>query len=197
MIDLFLKGGPLMWPILFCSVLSVAIMADRWYAFKRAQAKMPHIASRVKTLCNAGKHTEALKLCEESAGSVAHILAVGLRVRHRTAEEKEKIVSRAGSRIVRQLDRHLRTLAIIGNIAPLLGLTGTVTGMIRAFMKIQECGGRVDPAQLAGGIWEALITTVAGLAVAIPALIAYHYFEGRVDDISGEMKDAAVELIEL
>jgi len=159
--------------------------------------RVTNIFSRVKALIKEGRYEEALKLCECSSGPVARILAIGIHVRSRSIEEKEKLVARAGSRIVRQLDKNLRILAIVGNIAPLLGLMGTVTGMIRAFMKIQELGGRVDPAALAGGIWEALITTVAGLGVAIPALVAYHYFEGRIDDISSEMKDAATELIEM
>lgn len=197
MIEFFLKGGLLMWPILLCSIISITIIIDRIYALARMKPRIPNIFSRVKALIKEGRHEEALKLCESSSGPVARILAIGIHVRSRSIEEKEKLVGRAGSRIVRQLDRNLRILAIVGNIAPLLGLMGTVTGMIRVFMKIQELGGRVDPAALAGGIWEALITTVAGLGVAIPALVAYHYFEGRIDDISSEMKDAATELIEL
>ena len=95
------------------------------------------------------------------------------------------------------MDKNLRGLAVIGNIAPLLGLLGTVTGMIRAFMKIQRLGGIVDASVLAGGIWEALITTAAGLSVAIPTLVAYHYFEGRIDNIASQIKDVASELLEI
>jgi len=197
MLDVFLKGGPLMWPILLCSVISIAIIVDRAYVLHNTGTKVPNISSRVKALCKDEKYEEAVKLCEGDPGPVAHILAIGIHLRNRNAEEKEKLIARAGSRIVRQLDKNLRGLGIIGNIAPLLGLMGTVTGMINAFMKIQELGGRVDPSVLAGGIWEALITTVAGLGVAIPTLVAYHYFEGRIDDISGRMKDTAVELLEI
>ncbi|MBD3380299.1 MAG: MotA/TolQ/ExbB proton channel family protein [Candidatus Omnitrophica bacterium] len=197
MFAFLLKGGPLMWPIVLCSVISFAIIADRSFVFYKARTRASNILSRVKALCKEEKYEEALRLCEGTPGPVAHILAIGIHVRNRKTEDREKLIARAGSRIVRQLGKNLRGLGIIGNITPLLGLTGTVAGMINAFMKIQELGGRVDPSVLAGGIWEALITTVAGLCVAIPTLVAYQYFEGRVDDISSQMKDTAVELLEI
>lgn len=197
MFDFFLKGGPLMWPILLCSVISITIILERLYHFYRARTKIPNIFARVKRLLQKGKADEALKLCESTSGPIAHILAIGIHIRKRSLEEKEKIIARAGSRAVRQLDKNLRGLAIIGNITPLLGLLGTVTGMIKAFMKIQELGGRVDASVLAGGIWEALITTAAGLSVAIPTIIFYHYFEGRVDNVVSQIKDVASELLEI
>jgi biopolymer transport protein ExbB len=197
MFDFFVKGGPLMWPIFLCSIISITIIVDRLYVLHKSKTKIPNIFSRIKALFKENKYDEALKLCENTPGSIAHLLAIGIHVRNKTIEEKEKLISRAGSRIIRQLDKNLRGLGIIGNITPLLGLMGTVTGMIKAFMKIQELGGRVDPSVLAGGIWEALITTVAGLGVAIPTLVAYHYFEGKIDDISSQMKDVSAEFLEL
>lgn len=197
MFNFFLRGGPLMWPILLCSIVSITIILERFCHFYQERTKIPNILSRVKNLLKDGKADEAIKLCESASGPIARILAIGIHIRHRTLEEKEKMISRAGSKIIRQLERNLRGLTIIGNIAPLLGLLGTVTGMIRVFMKIQELGGRVDAQVLAGGIWEALITTAAGLFVAIPTLVAYHYFEGRVDNVASSMKDVATELIEL
>ena len=197
MFNFFLKGGHLMWPILLCSIISIAIILERFYCFYRARTKTPNIFPRVKAFLKDGKPEEALKLCEKTPGPIAHILAVGIHIRNRSPEEKEKLISKAGSKIVRHLDKNLRVLAIISNVATLLGLLGTVTGMIKVFMKIQELGGRVDAVVLAGGIWEALITTAAGLFVAIPTMVAYHYFEGRVEDISSQMKDAASELLEI
>ncbi len=196
MFEFFLKGGPLMWPILLCSVISITIILERFYHFYRMRAKVPNIFSRVKGLLKDGNADEALKLCENTSGPIAHILAIGIHIRKRSIEEQEKMISRAGSRIIRQLEKNLRGLAIIGNITPLMGLLGTVTGMIKAFMKIQELGGRVDASVLAGGIWEALITTAAGLSVAIPTIVFYHYFEGKVDNIASEMKDVAQEFLE-
>ena len=186
-----------MWPILLCSVISITIILERFYHFYRVRTKIPNIFARAKKLLQEDKTDEALKLCESTSGPIAHILAVGIHIRKRSLEEKEKIIARAGSRAVRQLDRNLRGLAIIGNITPLLGLLGTVTGMIKAFMKIQELGGRVDASVLAGGIWEALITTAAGLSVAIPTIVFYHYFEGRVDNIASQMKNVASEVLEI
>ncbi len=186
-----------MWPILFCSIISITIILERLYHFYRARENTPNIFSRVKSLLKDGSADGALKLCEKSPSPIAHILAIGIHVRHRSLEEKEKLISRAGSKVVRQLDRNLRGLSIIGNITPLLGLLGTVMGMIRAFMKIQELGGRVDASVLAGGIWEALITTAAGLSVAIPTVVFYHYFEGKVDNVASQMKDVASEILEI
>lgn len=197
MFAFFLKGGPLMWPILLCSIISITIILERFYYLYRVRTKIPNVFSQVKNLLKDGKIEEALKLCEGASSPIAHILAIGIHVRNRNIEEKEKIVAHAGSKVVRELDRNLRGLAIIGNITPLLGLLGTVTGMIKAFMKIQELGGRVDAGVLAGSIWEALITTAAGLSIAIPTLVAYHYFEGKVDNIVSQMKDIATELLEI
>ncbi|MCG2711146.1 MAG: MotA/TolQ/ExbB proton channel family protein [Candidatus Omnitrophica bacterium] len=197
MLRFFLRGGPLMWPILLCSVISITIVLERFYHFYAARTRIPNIFARVKKLIQEEKAEEALKLCEETPGHITHILAIGIHIRHRNLDEKEKLIARAGSRILRQLDKNLRGLAIISNITPLLGLLGTVTGMIKAFMKIQELGGRVDASVLAGGIWEALITTAFGLSVAIPTLVAYHYFEGKVNNISSNIKDMAAELLEL
>lgn len=197
MFTFFLKGGLLMWPILLCSIISITIILERFYRLYQTRTKIPNIFSQVKALLKDGKVDEALKLCENTPGPIAHILAIGIHIRHRSLEEKEKLISMAGSKVIRQLDKNLRGLAIIGNTAPLLGLLGTVTGMIRAFMKIQELGGRVEPSVLAGGIWEALITTAFGLSVAIPTLVAYNYFEGRVDNIGSQMKDVASEFLEI
>jgi biopolymer transport protein ExbB len=197
MFEFFLKGGPLMWLLLLCSVVSLAIILERIYYFYSNRSRLHNIATRVKKSLQENKPDAALKLCEQVKGPLAHILAIGIHIRGRSIDEKEKLVSRAGSRVLRNFDRNLRGLAIIGKIAPLIGLLGTVMGMIKAFIKIQEAGGRVEPAVLAGGIWQALITTAFGLAIAIPTLVAYHYFESHIDNISSQLKDAATEIIEL
>ena len=198
MLEFFLKGGLLMWPIFLCSVTAVTIALERFYYFWRASINVPHFLARVKKFLLEGKMQEAESLSRETPGPVAHVVGIGVHINARNAsgEDKDKIISQAGSRELRKLDKHLRTLGIIAHISPLLGLLGTVTGMIKAFIKIQELGGQVDASVLAGGIWEALITTAAGLSVAIPTMIAYHYFEGRVDEFSAQMKDAVQSLLE-
>ena len=196
MLEFILKGGPLMWPILLCSVIVVTIVLERLYHLRRAKVNMPNLLTRVKKLLRENKLEEAERLCRNSPGPIAHILATGIHLHNRPPEERERMLVRYGSRELRRLEKNLGALGIIGHIAPLLGLLGTVTGMIRAFITIQELGGKVDASALAGGIWEALITTAAGLSVAVPALIFHHYFEGRVDNIAYQMKDAASELLE-
>ncbi|MCL0106951.1 MotA/TolQ/ExbB proton channel family protein [Thermodesulfovibrionales bacterium] len=180
-----------MWPILLCSVIVIAITLERLYHFHRTGVDLPNLLFRLKGLLGEGKSEEAEKLCRDTPGPVAHILAMSIHLHERSPEEKEKILAQVGSKELRRLGKNLRTLGIIGHISPLLGLLGTVTGMIKAFITIQELGGRVDAAVLAGGIWEALITTAAGLSVGIPAITLYHYFEGRVDNFSHQMKEAA------
>lgn len=197
MLQFIIKGGPLMWPILFCSVIALAIILERLYHLRRAGLNLSNLLTRVKKLLLENKSEEAEKLCRDTPGPVAHILAMGIHLHNRSLGEKERILGMAGSRELRRLEKNLRTLAIIGHISPLLGLLGTVTGMIKAFIKIQELGGRVDASVLAGGIWEALMTTAAGLSVAIPAMVFYHYFEGIVDNINSQMKDAATELLDI
>jgi len=186
-----------MWPIVLCSVISIAIIFNKFIYFYRIRVKIPNLFSRVKHLLKDNKSGEALKLCETASDPVSHLLAIAIHTHKRSLEERERIIAMAGSKMIRKMDKNLRALAIIGNVTPLLGLLGTVTGMIRAFIKIQELGGRVDASVLAGGIWEALITTAAGLSVAIPAIVAYNYFEGRVENTAGQMKETASEFIDL
>jgi len=191
-----------MWAIFLCSIIALAIILERLYHFQRAKLHLPNFGARIKKLLSEGRLLEAEKFAENSPGPIAHIFAIGIHIHKRalegneviTEQVKERILARAGSRELRKLGKNLRTLGIIAHISPLLGLLGTVTGMIKAFMKIQELGGSVDAAVLAGGIWEALLTTAAGLCVAIPAMVAYHYFEGKIDDFSAQMKDAVQSL---
>ncbi len=196
MFDIMVKGGVLMWPILLCSIVSLAIILERLYHFHRIRIDIPEFFSSLRNLLQKKKVEEALELCQNTPAPLARILACGIQNHKKDAQTQEKIVSRVGSWEVRGLEKHLRGLATIGTITPLIGLLGTVTGMIKAFIKIQELGGRVDASVLAGGIWEALLTTAAGLTVAIPTLVAYHYFEGRIDNMSCWMREIALELLE-
>lgn len=196
MFDIMVKGGVLMWPILLCSIVSLAIILERLYHFHRIRIDIPEFFSSLRNLLQKKKVEEALELCQNTPAPLARILACGIQNHKKDAQTQEKIVSRVGSWEVRGLEKHLRGLATIGTITPLIGLLGTVTGMIKAFIKIQELGGRVDASVLAGGIWEALLTTAAGLTVAIPTLVAYHYFEGRIDNTSCWMREIALELLE-
>lgn len=196
MFSIMVKGGVLMWPILFCSIISLAIILERLYHFHRIRINIPEFFSSIRGLLQKKKVEEALDLCRKTPAPIGRILACGIQNHREDAVVQEKAISRVGSWEVRGLEKHIRGLATIGNITPLLGFLGTVTGMIKAFIKIQELGGRVDASVLAGGIWEALLTTVAGLIVAIPTLVAYHYFESKIDNMSCWMKEVASELLE-
>ncbi|MFH1878493.1 MAG: MotA/TolQ/ExbB proton channel family protein [Candidatus Omnitrophota bacterium] len=190
MVQFFLKGGLLMWPILICSIIALTIIFERTFHFRRAGIRTNGLIEKVIKMVKEGELEKALEYTEKQRGAVAYILSLCLRERSLPKKERDEIISLGGSRELRRLEKNVRTLGIIAHVTPLLGLLGTVTGMIRAFMKIQDLGGHVDASVLAGGIWEALITTAFGLAVAIPAMIAYHYFDERIDDISSRMKEA-------
>lgn len=195
--DLMRRGGVLMIPIGLCSVLAVAIILERIYQFHRARSRSEELLPRLKDLIAVHKFEEALKLCQKTPGVIARVLEEVIRNQHLPAEELEKLVSRVGSRYLRDLSKYLRGLDVIGNLTPLMGLLGTVFGMIKAFMKVAELSGKVNPSVLASGIWEALITTAAGLMVAIPVLMAYHYLENRVDDYAFQMQNASMELLQV
>ena len=189
MIQFFMKGGPLMWPILISSLWALTIILERVFHFHRAKIRTVSFTDRIRRLILEKKPDEAEKLCGQTPGPVAAVVKLALHERRKKDAEKNKLIARAGSEELHRLERHVNTLGIIAHVTPLMGLLGTVTGMIRAFMEIQKLGGQVDASVLAGGIWEALITTAFGLSVAIPAMIAYHYFDGRVETFARDMKN--------
>jgi biopolymer transport protein ExbB len=200
-VSLLAKGGPVVIPIIFCSLLSVALICERFYQFHKARLKEPKFIEGIHRMIKQNQHEKAIHQCRSVKNPIGNILAKGIEksLNNGTSmsrEELEKALSHAGQLELRQLDRYLPTLATIANIAPLLGLFGTVTGMIKAFMVIQNLGGKVNASVLAGGIWEALLTTALGLAVAIPTVIAYNYFVGKVEGFAQEMQDSSVQLLE-
>jgi len=195
--SLFIKGGFLMWPIALCSIVSLTIILERFYYFNKTRAKSKNLSERVHLLLKNNKAEEAISAADADKSFLGRFLCVGIKVMNQAVEEKQKILRRAGSRELEQADTRLRVLSVIGNISTLLGLLGTVTGMIQTFMKIEKIGGIADVAVLAGGIWEALLTTAAGLFVAIPTLIFYHYFEGVVDNRAIQMKNIASDIFNI
>ncbi len=180
------KGGFFMWPLLFCSIAAVAIICERVTYFIRNQGPAVELMETVKKLVQEKKTVEALELCRKTRGPLACIGEVYLSNLHLKKEDREEILHREGSVALEQLENHLNKLATIAHISPLLGLLGTVTGMILAFKQVQA-GGQADVGLLAGGIWEALLTTAVGLSIAIPAMAAFNYFEARVDKTQSRM----------
>ncbi|MBW1923115.1 MAG: MotA/TolQ/ExbB proton channel family protein [Deltaproteobacteria bacterium] len=195
MMEFVEKGGVLVVPILFCSVLALAIFLERLVRFASLRRKGTGIGRKVAQLVREGKTLEAYEVAAASDSPMGRVLAQALEVRDQDRETVETVLDHATEEEVRDLSRYLQALATIGNIAPLLGLLGTVMGMIKAFMVIQQMGGKVNAAVLAGGIWEAMLTTAFGLGVALPTLVAHSYLVARVDRYEARLQGGAVGLI--
>ncbi|PIX15521.1 MotA/TolQ/ExbB proton channel family protein [Candidatus Desantisbacteria bacterium CG_4_9_14_3_um_filter_40_11] len=191
MLEFILKGGMMMYPIILCSIAAIAIILNRAYHFFRIRIDVSQFLSQIEQALQSNKIDIALKHAKNTRGPLSTIVEAGISNSQKDIAKWEKAISRVGTKELLKLEKNLRSLGIIAHISPLLGLLGTVTGMIKAFMKIQELGGKVDASVLAGGIWEALLTTAAGLFVAIPTMVAYHYFEGKVDNYATLMKESA------
>jgi biopolymer transport protein ExbB len=196
-IDLIFQGGVLMFPIMLVSVIALAITFERFVTLRRAAVDVREFMDTMRTVLRQGRIQEALDACEENRGPVARILKAGLLKHDRPKEDIRQAIEDAGHLEVPRLERYMSGLATCASVAPLLGLLGTVQGMIKAFAKIQDLQGQVNPSDLAEGIGNALITTAAGLAIAIPALVVYNYFVSRVDNLVLEMEVSSSELVDL
>jgi biopolymer transport protein ExbB len=197
MLDLMLRGGPLMWPIALCSIIAAYVIVERWIVLRRAQIDGRQFMAKLRSIYRHGDAGGAMAFIGQKDAPIANIIRRGMQ-RHGMEEEKiREAIENAGREEVFHLDRHLGILASIGGVAPMLGFLGTVTGMIGAFRIIELRGGIVTPSDLAGGIWEALLTTAFGLIVGIPALLLYNYFVARVKKSVFEMEVATVEFLEM
>jgi biopolymer transport protein ExbB len=186
-------GGPLMWPIIACSIAAIAIVAERLWTLHPQRVMPRGLLQKVWQLVENNQINDKVITALQQNSPLGRVLAAGLANRHRSREVMMERLEDTGRHVVHELERFLNTLGTIASVAPLLGLLGTVTGIIKAFNAITQ-GGMGDPRMLSGGISEALITTAAGLLVAIPALIAYRYLRGRVDRIVIDMEKDAIQL---
>ena len=191
------KGGILMIPIILCSVLAMAIIIERFYSLHRAQIDTQAFMARIREVLKRNKIMEAIQVCEDTPGPIAQILKAGILKYDKGKEEIKEAIDDAGRHEVPRLEKYFNVLSTIIAVAPLLGFLGTVSGMIRAFMSIQEKGGAVNPGDLASGIWAALLTTAAGLSVAIPILVVYNYLVSRVDGFVLDMEKSSTDLVEI
>ncbi|MFZ8886685.1 MAG: MotA/TolQ/ExbB proton channel family protein [Steroidobacteraceae bacterium] len=193
--EIIRAGGPLMWPILLCSVVAVAIVVERLWTLSPRRVNPAELTDKiwklVQTRTLTDRHVEAL----EQNSPLGRVLASGLANRDRGRDIMKEVIEDTGRHVVHELERFLDALGTIAAITPLLGLLGTVTGMISAFdaITVQGVG---DPQVLSGGIGEALITTATGLIVAIPALIAHRYLRARVDRLVVDMEKEAMKLVQ-
>ncbi|MGN0921372.1 MAG: MotA/TolQ/ExbB proton channel family protein [Cellvibrio sp.] len=195
MIDLFLAGGIMMWPILLCSLLVVGISLERFWTLNPAKLAPKTLLAQVWSWVK-NNQLDATKLRElKQSSPLGQILAAGLSNSKHGRDVMKESIEEAANQVIHQLERYLSTLSVIANIAPLMGLLGTVLGMIQVFNAIM-LQGTGNTGVLAGGISVALYTTVAGLVVAIPATIAHKYFQRRVDAIVVTFEEEAVKLVD-
>lgn len=197
-VDLFQQGGPVMWVLLAMSVLAVTIILLKLFQFFRSGLRRLDFVDPALTALQHNNHLDALAALKKQRSPVAHVMESAIRCGAdptMTTKDVEAEVSRIGSAQIRNLESWLRGLSSIAHLSPLLGLLGTVTGMIAAFMNLEAAGSQVDPSILSGGIWEALLTTAFGLTVAIPAMAAFYYLEGEVDHVRASMKDVSIRVL--
>jgi biopolymer transport protein ExbB len=197
-IGLITKGGPVMMILFLISVVALAIILVKLYQFWRAGLGKTAFVEPVIDALNRGEHEPVLHALRNEPHPVARVMETAISVHanaRMSAGDRDSEISRVGTAEVRNLESYLRGLEVIANLSPLLGLLGTVMGMISAFAKLEAAGSKVDPALLAGGIWEALLTTAFGLVVAIPALAAYYILEGRVETVRAAMKDSVTRVL--
>jgi len=186
-------GGLMMWPIILCSMIALAIILERAWTLQEKRVLPRDMMQKVWQLVEARQINDQVIAALEQSSPLGQVLAAGLASRHRSREIMMERLEDSGRHVVHELERFLNTLGTIAGISPLLGLLGTVTGIIKAFNAIQA-GAMGDPKMLSGGIAQALVTTAAGLVVAIPSLIAYRYLRGKVERIVVEMEKDAIRL---
>ena len=196
MLEIFQKGGPLMYPILFCSVLALAIFLERLWTFYRFRQGADELVREVNSLLSSQRLAEAVAACQRLDSPLGHVVLAALRASGRSRAEIKEVTEEAGRREAAPLERYLGLLGTIASLSPLLGLLGTVLGMIQAFnvIAIQGVG---TPATLGGGISQALITTAAGLAVAVPTILLHKYLTGRLDRMMLEMESWSLQIVDL
>ncbi|MCX5677867.1 MAG: MotA/TolQ/ExbB proton channel family protein [Candidatus Omnitrophica bacterium] len=198
--ELVQKGGPMMYLIIIASILAFGVVIERIYNLNKARIDAGKFMDGIINILKRNKIIEAIEMCNATPGPIAHIVKAGILKHDRSKPEIREAVEEAARLEIPRMEKHLPVLATIAHIAPLLGLVGTVTGMIKSFQVIQQKASAmvpVNPGDLAGGIWEALLATLAGLAVAIPTYVAYNYLVSQVDNLVYDMETSATDLVNL
>lgn len=194
MLDIIVLGGPLMIPIVLCSVVALAVTLERWWYLHRCSIDTDDLMDDIKLAVQAGKYLEAMQIAKRSRGPVAAVVAAGIAYYDRDQEELRNHMDEAGQFEVAKLERRIPVLELIVAVAPMLGLLGTVTGLIDSFNVLAALQGLGEPTALSAGVAEALITTAAGLFVAIPTMIANSFLSNRIDRLVADMNKRESEL---
>ena len=195
MLDIFMRGGPLMYPILFCSIIGWAIFMERFFAYFQIRRDLLRVRTMIADLLTDNRSEDALEFCSRGKSPLTRILQVILKNQGASRSHLKSLAEEVGEREAVSLQRYLGLLATIANVSPLLGLLGTVLGMINAFNVI-AVEGVGTPATLGGGISEALITTAAGLSVAVPMLLVHRYLSARADRLTLELEEATMKIVD-
>ncbi|CAN5170746.1 MotA/TolQ/ExbB proton channel family protein [soil metagenome] len=196
-LEILTQGGFLMIPLFILSVLAIYVIAERWRTLENSRMDIAAMLNNIESLLKSGSQQRAIQYCEEFDKPLARILKSGIRRLGRPIRDIEESIRNAGKKEIFLLEKRMNWLATIAGVAPLIGFTGTVTGMIRAFMDIQALQGNVNPSVLAGGIWEALITTATGLIVGIIAYGFYNFLLGKINRMIFELENASADFIDL
>lgn len=195
--DLMVEGGVLMIPIFILFLISFYVIFERWSAISRSHTDTARFLASIEGMLKSGKQSDAISYCEEFDKPLARIIMAGIKRLGRPIRDIEDAIDNAGKKEIFFLEKRMNWLATIAGVAPLIGFTGTVTGMIEAFMDIQSLQGNVNPSALAGGIWEALITTAAGLIVGLIAFGFYNFLLGRINRSIFELENASADFLDL
>lgn len=195
-VDLFLKGGPIMWPILLCSLVGLTVFVERLLAYRVDRVFPMRTAEALLDLVKKGQYDAAESLARQQTSPLSALVLAFLETRHAGRSAVKERMEEVGTVEISLLNRYVGALSAVVTVAPLLGLLGTVTGMVQVFQSVATVE---DPkiSQLAGGIWEALLTTVAGLAVAIPAYLAFRFLESRLDRLADALQTYGLRLLDL
>lgn len=195
MFDLYWKGGFLMHPVLVASIVALAIALERGWFFWRIRGSVHAIFDDLKEHLLKGDREGALKVAERKGGPIGIVLREGLRHWEEGPEIVQEVMAIRGEEVLLSARSGIPLLALIASISTMLGLLGTVVGLVEAFQRVAEMEERVSPALLASGIWAALITTVGGLFVAIPTLVVHHYFQGKISHLAFQIEHYGSELV--
>ena len=197
LLDTMMRGGWVMIPIFLLSILTIYLFVERLLVLRKAKADPIAITDKIRAFIHSGDVRGAIRFCDTENKPITHILKVGLERLGRPIGEIQDAVQAQGRYEAFELEKRIDLLANVAGIAPMLGFLGTVTGMIRAFQQIENLQGNVNPSVLAGGIWEALITTAAGLIVGLIAYFFYNWLLNRINRMVNDMERTTSDFIDL
>jgi biopolymer transport protein ExbB len=196
-VSLIIKGGPIMIPIILLSIVGLALILERFWTLWRIRLDIPKFTQEIFLYLERGHFQRALERCEKVRHPIADVFKLGILNRTLKREEIESMMEREGDEQVQYLERYLGALLIIVGVEPMLGFLGTIVGLIQAFMTWEQLGSNITVSALAAGIYQAMITTAAGLIVAIPCFVIYHLLVGKIKNHAQEISYYGNELLDI